>query len=165
MRILRLVVLLFVAAIVLAAVVAGQQQQQQQQRPATLDDLTAEVRGLRAEIKRAASDSLRTQLLTARLASYEVRISTLGQQLADVRQQLAQNRLTLTPFTEQLKQAQETNSQILAPLRNTMEQVESRDRILRAQETELTRLIESEENRWEVFSSRLDDIERSLPPR
>jgi chromosome segregation ATPase len=161
MRILRLVVLLFVSAIVLASVVAGQQQQ----RPATLDDLTAEVRGLRADIKRASSDSLRTQLLTARLASYEVRISTLGQQLADVRQQLAQNRLTLAPFADQLKQAQETNSQILAPLRNTLEQVASRDRVLRGQETELTRLIESEENRWEVFNSRLDEIERSLPPR
>jgi chromosome segregation ATPase len=78
---------------------------------------------------------------------------------------LAQNRLTLAPFADQLKQAQETNSQILAPLRHTLEQVESRDRVLRAQETELTRLVESEENRWEAFNSRLDEIERSLPPR
>jgi hypothetical protein len=37
--------------------------------------------------------------------------------------------------------------------------------VLRAQETELTRLVESEENRWEAFNSRLDEIERSLPPR
>jgi chromosome segregation ATPase len=161
MTILRTAVLLFVGAIVLASVVTGQQQQ----GPATLDDLTAEVRGLRADINRASSDSLRTQLLTARLSSLEVRISTLGQQLADVRQQLAQNRLTLAPFADQLKQAQETNSQILAPLRNTLEQVERRDRVLRAQETELTRLIESEENRWEAFNSRLAEIERSLSPR
>jgi chromosome segregation ATPase len=161
MRIVRHLALILVAAIVLRPIVLGQAQQ----KPATLDDLVAEVRVLRTEIKRAASDSLRTQLLTARLTSHEVRISTLGQQLADVRQQLAQNRLTLAPFADQLKQAQETNSQILAPLRNTLEQVESRDRVLRAQETELTRLIESEENFWEAFNSRLDEIERSLPPR
>src|SRR4029450_2122281 len=152
MRILRWLVLLFVAAIVLASVVAGQQQQ----RPGTRDELAAECRGLRADIKRASSDSLRTQLLTARLTSNEVRISTLGQQLAAVRQQFAQNRWPLAPFADQLKQAQETNSQILAPLRNTLEQVESRDRVLRAQETELTRLIESEENGCEGFTPRRD---------
>ena len=159
MRILRHLALVSVAAVVLASVVWGQQQQQ---RPATLDDLVAEVRALRAEIKRAASDSMRTQLLTARLASHEVRMSTLGQQLADVRQQLAESRLTLAPFADQLKVAQETNSPILAPLRNTLEQVQSRDKVLRAQETELTRLIESEEDRSVDFSARLDEIERSL---
>ena len=161
MRTVRRLALIFIAAVVLRPIVLGQAQQ----KPATLDDLVAEVRGIRADIERASSDSLRTQLLTARLASHEVRISALGQQLADVRQQLAQNRLTLAPFADQLKQAQDTNSPILAPLRNTLEQVESRDRVLRAQETELTRLIESEENRWEAFNSRLDEIERSLPPR
>jgi chromosome segregation ATPase len=161
MRILRHLALVSVAAVVLASVVWGQQQQ----RPATLDDLVAEVRGLRAEIKRAATDSIRTQLLTARLTSHEVRISTLGQQLENVRQQLAESRLTLAPFADQLKVAQESNSQILAPLRNTLEQVQSRDKVLRAQETELTRLIESEEDRWVDFNARLDEIERALGPR
>jgi hypothetical protein len=161
MRILRYLAPVSVATVVLAPVVWGQQQQ----KPASLDDLVAEVRGLRAEIKRSAADSIRTQLLTARLTSHEVRISTLGQQLADVRQQLAESRLTLAPFADQLKMAQETNSQILAPLRNTLEQVQSRDKVLRAQETELTRLIESEEDRWEDSNARLDEIERSLISR
>jgi len=161
MRIFGRLALVMVAAIVLRPIVLGQAQQ----KPATLEDLVAEVRGLRADVKQASSDSLRAQLLTARLTSHEVRISTLGQQLADVRQQLAQSRLTLAPFADQLKQAQETNSQILAPLRNTLEQVEKRDRVLHAQEAELTRLIEGEESRWEAFDSRVDEIERSLPPR
>jgi septal ring factor EnvC (AmiA/AmiB activator) len=160
MRILRPIVLAGVVAVVLASLVSGQQE-----KPGTLDDLLTEVRGLRAEIRDAASASMRAQLVTARLTQQEARVSTLAQQLASVRQQLSDNRLTLAPFSEQLKQAQETNSQILAPLRNTLEQLQKRDRELRAQEAELARAIASEESRWTDFNSRLDEIERSVTGR
>jgi chromosome segregation ATPase len=159
MRLLRHVILACVLAIVVDSMVSGQQQQ----RPATQDDLLAEIRGLRADLNRIAQNTVRVQLVTARLTVQEGRLSTLSQQLNSVRQQLAQSQLTLAPFTLQLKQAQESNSEVLAPLRKTIEEVQKRDRELRVQEAELDRLITSEENRWMDFNSRLEEIERTLP--
>jgi len=160
MRVLQPAILASVLAIVVTSIVAGQQQQ----RAATTDDLLAEIRGLRTDMNQAAENTIRTQLVTARLTLQEGRLSTLAAQLNNVRQQLAQSQLTLAPFAAQLKQAQESNSEILAPLRNMVEQVQKRDRELRAQETELDRLVASEQDRWTDFNSRLDAIERTLAP-
>src|SRR5262249_55951665 len=142
-----------------ASIISGQPQQ----RPTTQDELLAETRALRADMNRAAENAIRAQLVTARLTMQIERLSTLSQQLNNVRQQLAQSQLTLAPFTLQLKQAQESNSEILAPLRNTVEQVQKRDQELRAQEAELSHLIASEENRLSDFNSQLDQIERAMP--
>jgi chromosome segregation ATPase len=147
-----------------AVAVAGVVSAQAQRSPATLDDLLDEIRGMRAEINRAASASARTQLLTARLMLQELRLGTAAQQLANVRQQLAESRLRLAPSTDQIKPALDTNSQILAPLRYTLEQEQRRNRELREEEAELTRVISSEERRWTDFHSRLDELERSLSP-
>ena len=160
MRVVQPAILASVLAIVVTSIVAGQQQQ----RAATTDDLLAEIRGLRTDMNHAAENTIRTQLVTARLTLQEGRLSTLALQLNNVRQQLAQSQLTLAPFAAQLKQAQESNSEILTPLRNMMEQVQKRDRELRAQETELDRLVASEQDRWTDFNSRLDDLERTLAP-
>lgn len=151
-------------AALLAAAVSTVLLGQPSQRPATNDDLLAEIRGLRADMKRSAETTLRAQLLIARMALQEGRVSSLAQQLASVRQQLSESQLTLAPFAAQLKQAQETNSQILTPLRNTLEQVQRRERELRAQEIELSRLIGAEEARWLDLQSGLEEVERSLAP-
>jgi chromosome segregation ATPase len=158
MRLLRHAILACVLAIGVGSMVSGQQQQ----RPANQDDLLAELRGLRADMNRLAQNTIRVQLVTARLTLQEGRLGRLSQQLNDVHQQLSQSQLTLAPFTLQLKQAQESNSEIFAPFRNMMEQVQKRDGELLAQETELNRLITSEENRGMDFNSRLDEIERAL---
>ena len=155
----------FTFACVLATVIAPIVSGQQQQRPATLDDLLAEIRGLRADTNHAAEATTRTQLVTARLTLHEGRISIMAQQLANVRQRLWESQLMLAPYAGQVKQAQETNSEILAPLRNLLEQVQKRDRELRAEEDELVRLIASEESRSMDFNSQLEEIERSLTKR
>jgi len=159
MRLLHPAVLACALTVVGASIISGQPQQ----RPAAQDDLLAETRALRADMNRAAENAIRAQLVTARLTMQVERLSTLSQQLNNVRQQLAQSQLTLAPFTLQLKQAQESNSEILAPLRNTVEQAQKRDQELRAQEAELSRLIASEENRLSDFNSQLDQIERAMP--
>jgi chromosome segregation ATPase len=146
----------------LAVMVAGGAAGQAQRPSATLDDLVAEVRAMRGEMNRAATASMRTQLLTARMTLQELRLSTAAQQLANVRQQLADSRLRLAPSTDQIKPAMETNSQILAPLRYTVQQEQRRTQELRSEEAELMRLVESEEERWADFNARLDDLERSL---
>jgi hypothetical protein len=155
---LRMPFMLSIAGLIAAGVVSGQVQSPP---PATLDDLLMELRGIRAEISQSSSASMRAQIFSARLALQEARISALAQQLASVRQQLVANQLALAPFEEQMKQAAETNSQILAPLRNTLELAQRRDRELRQQEAELARLIASEERRWLDFDARLDELERS----
>jgi chromosome segregation ATPase len=160
MRLLQSATLTALLAAAVSTVLLGQPSQ----RPATNDDLLAEIRGLRADMKRAAETTLRAQLVTARMTLQEGRVNSLAQQLAGVRQQLSESQLTLAPFAAQLKQAQETNSQILTPLRNTLEQVQRRERELRAQETELSRLIVAEEARWIDLQSGLEDVERSLSP-
>jgi len=152
-----------VLAAMLAASVTSIVTGQQQPRPATTDDLLTEIRALRADIIQASENAIRVQLATVRVTLQEGRVSTLTQQLNNVRQQLAQSQLTLAPFTLQLKQAQESNSEILAPLRNTIEQVQKRDRELRAQEAEIDRLLASEAARLADLNSRLSQIEQALP--
>lgn len=160
MAILRNIVLVGAAVIGLGTYLAGQPQ-----RPGTIDDLLTEVRALRGDLKQAAAVGLRAQLVSARLTLQEARLTSLTQQLAAVRQQMADNQFRLAPFAEQLQQAQTTNSQILAPLRNIMDQVTRRDQELRSQESELARLIASEESRWSDFNARLDEMERALAAR
>jgi hypothetical protein len=53
------------------------------------DELSVEVRALRAELKQASSVCIRTQLLTARLQLQEQRIVTAARQLTDVQTLLA----------------------------------------------------------------------------
>src|SRR5262245_16108947 len=96
----------------LALLVVGAVSGQAQRSPATLDDVVLEIRGMRAEINRAATASLRTQLLVAHMTAQELRLMNAAQQLANVRQQLADSRLRLAPSTEQIKPAMETSSQI-----------------------------------------------------
>jgi hypothetical protein len=151
-----------VIAVLLSTLFAGMTVGQTQRPPATLDDLVAEVRSMRAEMNRAASASIRAQLLAARMTLQELRLSTTAQQLANIRQQLAESRIRMAPSTDQIKPALETNSQILAPLRYTVQQEQRRTQELREEEAQLLRLIESEEGRWSEFNARLTDLERSL---
>jgi hypothetical protein len=147
--------------ILLSTLVVGIMSGQAQRSPATLDDLVTEVRSMRAEINRAASASVRAQLLTARMTLQELRLSTAAQQLASVRQQLAESRIRMAPSTDQIKPALETNSQILAPLRYTVQQEQRRNQELRDAEAQLMRLIEADESRWSDFNARLGDLERA----
>lgn len=150
------------SAVLISIVIIGVVSGQSQRSPATADDLLAEIQAMRAEINRAASASIRAQLLTARVTVQELRVSTAAQQLANVRQQLAESRIRLAPSTDQIKPAQETNSQILAPLRYTVQQEQRRSRELLNEEAELTRMLDGEELRWAEFNARLDDLERAL---
>lgn len=154
----RHMVMVALITLVVAGAVSGQSQRSQ----ATLDDLLAEMRGMRSDINRAAAASVRAELLTARVTLQELRLSTAAQQLANVRQQLAESRLRLAPSTDQIRPAMETTSQILAPLRYTVQQEQQRNRVLQNEEAALTRVIQGEEGRWAEFNSRLDELERAL---
>jgi len=72
-------------AVVLTTLASGQIRQ----GPASLDDVVAELRGIRADLAETSSASVRSQLLLARLQLQEQRIYGLMRQLADVQNQLA----------------------------------------------------------------------------
>jgi chromosome segregation ATPase len=147
---------------VLATVFVSTISSQPQQRPATTDDLLTELRAMRRDMKELTTVGVRAQLASSKLTLQEARLNTLAQQLSSVRQQMAQSQLTLAPFAAQLKQAKDTPSEILAPLRTMIDQVQRREAELRTQEAELTRAITSEENRMMEFRTELDQIERTL---
>ena len=146
-----------------AAVVVLAGVQIRAQRPqASLDDLLDEIRGMRADVNLVAAASLRTQVVAAHVALQGLRVSAAAQQLASIRQQLAESRLRLAPLIDQIKPALETNSQILAPLRYTVQQEQRRARELQEEESEIVRAVDSEESRWSELNSQLEELERTL---
>ena len=161
----RLHALLILGAVSVAmiAVVSGQGARASQTPTDTTTDLLAEVRGLRAELNQAAGASMRMQLLVARLALQEGRINTLGNQLTNVRQQLANAQMALVPFMEQVKQAKETGKEIDGFFKPLLEMMQKTERELRNQEAELAGLVSTEQGRWDDFNARVDELERSLP--
>ena len=98
--------------------------------------LLSEVRALRSDLNLAAAANLRLQVLVARSAMQERRISSLAIQLAAVRQQR---------------------------LMNAGKGPETKEKALRAQEAELSELLAAEQERRDRGNAQLDDMARSLP--
>src|SRR5688500_9338519 len=56
--------------------------------PATLDDILKELRALRAELNEATGAGLRAQILVARLALQEQRITGVARELTEIQEKL-----------------------------------------------------------------------------
>ena len=161
-----------VVGVVAAAVVSGQNQR----GPATMDDLLAEVRGLRADISNSAAASMRLQSLIALLSLQEQRIDTLGRQATDVNAQLetvTRERINHEDHLKQLESAiaegtlpqalrREDAEAEVAGQKRSLSQIRAREAQLRNQAAAVAGLIATEQNRWSDFNGRLDDLERSL---
>ena len=160
---------LVVIAVVISAIVSAQAQR----NPATIDDLLAEIRGLRADLSQTAGATMRMQLLTARLSLQEQRITVLANQRADISTRLAAAVRERSEVEARVKNLQnetpgpghpkEELEGVLKSETTTLSQRREAERQLRAQETELTGLIATEQGRWTDFNGRLDELERSLP--
>jgi chromosome segregation ATPase len=141
----------------------------------SLDDLLAEIRGLRAEIRQAAGASIRTQLLVARLEVQEQRVNAVARQLADVQGPLAtirQDVASKQAFIRQWEDAgarsadpaeQRSVQHLMYQYRMDIEQLQEQERDLRGRESSLFATLTAEQNRWGQFNDRLDALERSLP--
>jgi hypothetical protein len=138
------------------------------------DALLAEVRTLRAEINRAASASIRMQLLVARLQLQEQRVFTAGQQLVEVQDSLAVVRMEIAGEQARVGQLENQMSRVMAqaqvPIQQAMnaaktqiEQQQRRQRELEVREAEHLKAVDNERIRWADFNHRLDALERSLP--
>jgi septal ring factor EnvC (AmiA/AmiB activator) len=137
-----------------------------------MDQLLAEVRGLRAEVNQAASASVRAQLLVARLQLQEQRINVLGGQLAEVRRLITTLESGQTQVATQLKSLEESSRRVnpvpediemmVARLKAQLAQTQREEQQLRMQETELSNQLTAEQGRWFDFNARLDELERQL---
>ena len=140
---------------------------------ATLDEVLAELRALRAELIEVAHASLRAQLLVARLALQEQRITTVSKELADVHEKLQANDRQ-RPIADMLKAmapkaGEGTSNQAEGPpqeanffleaIRGQAEQLQKSDAELRARYDELSRLLADEQSRWAAFNAQLEALE------
>jgi hypothetical protein len=164
--------LIALALLVAGAVAASGQSQRP---PATLDDLLNEIRGLRADLRQTTRASTQMQVLTARLQLQEQRISVLANQRADVMSRLAVETRIRSDVERQVQGFAESKSsnESLGIPRAEVDAAEKEakalyalhrdaERQLQAQESDLSAQIAAEQNRWQDFNSRLDELERSL---
>ena len=170
-QMLALALLLAAAGAALGAQVATTQPSSS----ANPDALLAEVRAIRTDLANAASASIRTQLLVARLQLQEQRINTVARQLSDVQSQLAGT--NLAPRTSRVRQletmlrgslSQEERAsaeQEMAELKISMEEAQRRADGLQNQEATLSNAFSAEQSRWLELSERLDQIERDIARR
>jgi septal ring factor EnvC (AmiA/AmiB activator) len=160
----------------LAAAVATIAFGQTPRNPATMDDLLAELRGLRADLSHVAAANMRMQSLVARLSLQEQRINTLGRQLTDVNAQLEAVTRERIAQEDQLKQFEsavaggslppemprEDAERELGNQKRQASRTRAREQQLRTQAAEVTASLAAEQDRWTDFNARLDDLERAL---
>jgi chromosome segregation ATPase len=154
-----------------AVAVSGQSQRQ----PATLDDLVMEIRALRADLKASAVATTRTQMLTARLQLQEQRIAVLANQRSDIMARLAVEtrlRADAQGHVQRFEEMKNRNESVGIPraelesqeqmFKGNFTQHRDAEQQLRGQESDLSAQIAAEQNRWQDFNNRLDELERSL---
>jgi hypothetical protein len=137
------------------------------------EELLAEVRAIRADLRDVAGTSIRTQLLVARLQLQEQRINVAARELSDVRTRLATPgpdfEGPLRSFQEALANARPEERRDIEQQMTFMQTAAAEQRRvneeLRTQATALEGAIASEQVRWLEFNDRLDVIERELQDR
>jgi len=138
-------------------------------RPASMDDLVTEVRGLRADIQQMADSSLRAQLLVARLQVQEQRIASIAKQLADAEEQLGKLDGARNPMlTKMLRDLQAEppsdpeEAELVAGMKAQLEKIENGDPVLKERQVTLSRLLSEEQARWVAFNAQLEELERRV---
>ena len=137
-------------------------------RPASMDDVVAEVRALRTEMKQSAEASLRAQLLVARLQVEEQRIAGLAHQLADTEQQIRGLESARNPWLEQMIKEFDKNPpqpgevDMMAGVRAQLERIQNGDPVLTERQASLSRQLADEQARWIAFNAQLEALEKAI---
>jgi hypothetical protein len=142
-------------------------------RPAWMDDLVAEVRGLRTDIQQLADSSVRAQLLVARLQVQEQRIAGIARQLADTEEQISKMDAARNPMLARMLKnfeaetpADPDEAEFVGLLKGQLEKIQNSDPALKERQAALSRLLADEQARWLGFNTQLEDMERRItPPR
>ena len=136
-------------------------------RAASLEDVVAEVRALREDLRRSADTSLRAQLLVARLQVEEQRIDGLAKQLSDTEQQMRDLEGARNPWLSQmLKEMDKAPKEpgepdMFAGVRAQLDKIENGDPVLKERHASLSRMLADEQTRWVTFNAQLEALEKS----
>ena len=165
---------IFAAGMLLGLFLAVTLKGQTQRAPATLDDLLTEMRGLRADIARTSSASVRVQVFTARLTLQEQRIADLTRQATAVQGRLEEQSKKRRDLEETAKNIekgtmdptipagqQQDLRQMLPHLRAEVEQAQAAEQQTRTELSSLASAIATEQGLWMTFSNQLNDLERA----
>jgi predicted nucleic acid-binding Zn-ribbon protein len=158
---------LIVAAIAVTATRA-------QEQPGILPSLLVEVRGLRAAIEQMASAGPRVQLALGRLQLQEQRLNMLIVKLDGIREKLASNQrqasqrqLQMSQFETAVKDApnaeeREQANHMIVMMKGEITDAQAEVQRLTVEEATTAAEISSEQNRWNDFNQRLEELERAL---
>ena len=137
-------------------------------RPATLDDVVAEVRALRADMQQMQGASVRAQLLTARLQVQEQRIAGIARELAQAEEQVRGLEAARNPFMDKMLQelskqpSRPEDAEFQALLKGQLEKIQNGDPALKERVTALSQQLAEEQARWSAFNAQLEALEREL---
>jgi chromosome segregation ATPase len=137
-------------------------------RPASMDDVVAEVRALRMEMKQSMEAGLRAQLLVARLQVEEQRISGLARQLSETEQEIRALEGARNPWLEQMLKEFDKNPpepgevDMMAGLRAQLEKIQNGDPVLKERQASLSRQLADEQARWVAFNAQLEALEKRM---
>jgi chromosome segregation ATPase len=137
-------------------------------RAASMDDVVAEVRALRTEMKQSAEASLRAQLLVARLQVEEQRVTSLAHQLSETEQQIRGLESARNPWLEQMIKEFDKNppepgeADMMAGVRAQLDKIQNGDPVLKERQASLSRQLADEQARWVAFNAQLEALEKSV---
>ena len=166
-----------IALIVAALAVTATRAQEQ---PGILPSLLVEVRGLRAAIEQMASAGPRVQLALGRLQLQEQRLNTLVMKLDGIREKLAMRQRQATQNQMQLEQVENAirdastaptgeqrsdAAQMVTALKMEIANSQTEIQRLTVEEASISADIASEQNRWNEFNQRLEELARALGKR
>ena len=160
-------------AVVLALGVQGFTAAPQAQGPDTLKELLVEVRGLRAAMEQLASAGPRVQLMFGRLQLQEQRINEQVRKLDTVRGQLSKAQTAENEQRAAIQRVEDfvrthpgaPEEQDLANMRKHLLALSAETQKVLVEESALTSMIATEQNRWTDINRLLDDLDRSLSRR
>ena len=161
---------LFVAALLVGLASVASAQGAAPSKPATLDDVVAELQALRADMLKMQEASVRAQLLVARLQVQEQRIAGLARDLAQTDEQIRGLEGARNPFTEMMlkelskEPAKPEEQPFAAAFKAQLEKLQTGDSELKQRQTSLGQLLAEEQARWTAFNAQLEALERDLPP-
>jgi len=137
-------------------------------RAASMDDVVAEMRALRTEMKQSAEASLRAQLLVARLQVEEQRVTSLAHQLSETEQQIRGLESARNPWLEQMIKEFDKNppepgeADMMAGIRAQLDKIQNGDPVLKERQASLSRQLADEQARWVAFNAQLEALEKSV---
>lgn len=164
----RAIAAIAVAASGAIAVASGQARQAPPAPETAVEQLLAEVRAMRAEIREATGASLRAQLVGMRLQLQEQRITTLSRQLSDIQEKLRAQEGAIIPLTSALKMFSEDDDTkkkeleiITGPLKAQLAQAEKTVQQLKQDEIAAAQLLAEEQSRWTRFNALIEELEKA----